>query len=161
MAVVGAYILGGVGAGAGISVAAGAAIGTAAVIGGASVAGSLYSQHKARGAARDARAVDNKRARLQSGRAAIANVRQAQMARQSVVQQGENQGVGSSSAIAGATGSITSQAGGNLGFANTIFGLQQSANRLRESSLMWQGRASGISQLGNLGMQFASAGATA
>ena len=138
-----------------------AAVGTLAVIGGVATVGSLYSQNRARKDAKRARAVDNKRNRLQSGRAAIANVRQAQIARASVVQQGENQGVGSSSAIAGATGSITSQAGGNLGFANTIFGLQQSASRLRESSNLWSSRASGISQLGNFGMGLVNAGATA
>ena len=145
--------------GATAGTAAAAAIGTAAVIGGVATAGSLVASRKARKQQEKAMALDAKRSKLQSGRAAIEQVRQSQIARASVLQQGENRGAGDSTAVAGSLGSIQSQTGGNVAFAETIFGLQNSASKLRQSAGKFASISSGISQLGSLGMNLASAGA--
>lgn len=98
---------------------------------GALVGSSLYESRKGRKANEKARKVDEKRSRLQTGKQAVEQVRQAQIARASVIARGESQGAGESSAVRGAAGSIQSQAGGNISFAQQVFGLQQSASRLR------------------------------
>ena len=108
---------------------------------------------KARQQQRRARLLDVKRAKLQSGRAAAEQVRQAQIARASILQQAENQGASDSTAVAGAAGAVQSQAGGNIAFAQSIFSLQNSASRLRESASASMGRASGFQQLSGIGMQ--------
>ena len=101
---------------------------------GALAAGSLLSSEAARQDQKKARKIGNRRARLESGRQAIEQVRQAQIARADVVASSNAQGVeGSSAALQGA-GSIQSQAGGNISFAQQIFSLQQSQSRLLSSA---------------------------
>jgi len=135
-----------------------AAVGTVAVIGGVGIAGSLIASNKARKQAAKARKVDQKRAQLSSARSAVEQVRQAQIARASVLQQGVNQGVGDSTAVAGGAGSISSQAGSNIAFAQRLFDLQNSARRLRESAFKFNGISSGISQLTSLAVNTVQAG---
>ncbi len=158
MATVGALVLSSATA-ASIGTAAVATIGTMATIGAAGVAGSLYSSRKARKQQKRAQQIQMKSAKLQSARQAVQQVRGAQIARAQILQAGENQGVGGSSGVMGGAGSATSQAGGNIGFANQLFGMQQSAQRLMQSANTWAGHASGIAQISNFGMQLAGAGA--
>jgi len=138
MATVGGFLLGSAGA-ATAGAAATATIGTMAVVGGVSAVGSLYSSHKARSQQRKAQDLQTKQAKLQAGRAAVERVRQGQIARASILQQGENQEAGGSTAVAGSAGAIQSQVGGNNAFAQKIFGLQESASKLMQSANQWQG----------------------
>ena len=104
----------------------------------------VYSAVEAGKGRRDqkrAREVQAKSDKLTTQRSAVEQVRQAQIARASVAQGGENTGVAGSSAIQGATGSIQSQAGGNLGFAQQIFNHQQAKNKLLESAFGHMGKA--------------------
>ena len=120
-------------------------LGVAAVgaVGGAVQAG------KARREQKRANEQANRARTLQARRGAVEQVRQAQIARSSVVQQGENQGVGGSSAVLGGAGAVKSQAGGNIGFANQIFGLQNSIQRLQQSAMGHQSNAAGASAIAN------------
>ena len=122
-------------------------LGVAAV--GASVSGAV-SAGKARREQKRANEQANRARTLQARRGAVEQVRQAQIARSSVVQQGENQGVGGSSAVLGGAGAIKSQAGGNIGFANQVFGLQNSIHRLQQSALGFQGQSQAFGSLANL-----------
>jgi len=117
---------------------------------------SVVQSNKARRERKRANKIAAKQAKLQQGRSAIAEVRKAQLARASILQQGENQGAGESTAVAGATGAVQSQAGGNIAFAQQIFGLQNSANRLRQSAQTHMDRSSGFRAIGNLAMQTGS-----
>jgi len=148
-----------VGLALGAAAGSAAAVGTMAVIGGVGAVGSLYSARKARKQQKRAMQIQQKSAKLASARQAVQQIRQSQIARAQILQAGENQGVGESSGVLGGAGSATSQAGGNIGFANQLFGLQQSAQRLMQSANTWSGRASGIAQISNFGMQLAGAGA--
>ena len=128
------------------------------IMAGISTVSAASSASKARRQQRKARTIDEKRARLEASRGAVEQVRQGQLARASVLQQGENQGASGSTAVQGAVGSIQSQTGSNIGFAQTIFGLQNSANRMRQAAQASQGRSAGFSQLGSLAMSVSSSG---
>jgi hypothetical protein len=144
----------------GASAATAAAVGTAATIGIAATAGSLYSSHRQREMQSKAQRVQQKSAQLQSARQAVQSIRGAQIARADILARGENQlGGATSSAVAGGAGSVTSQGGANIAFAQKIFGLQNSYSRIMESANTWGSRSQGIAQIGNLGMQLAGAGA--
>ena len=121
-------------------------LGVAAVgaVGGAVQAG------KARREQKRANEQANRARTLQARRGAVEQVRQAKIARSSVVQQGENQGVGGSSAVLGGAGGVKSQAGGNIGFANQIFGLQNSIHRLQQSAMSFQGQSQAFGAVANL-----------
>jgi len=129
----------------------------AVIIASVAVGGSIYSSNKKRKAQRDAERVRQRSAKLQSSRQAIQSVRGAQIARAEIIQSGENQGVANSSAVLGGAGSVTSQSGSNISFANQIFSLQNQASRLEQSALLWQGRSNGFRQLGQLGVNIAGA----
>jgi hypothetical protein len=143
----------------GASAATAATVGTVAVIGGVATAGSLIASRKSRKLQEKAMRAQQRASQLQASRSAVQSIRQSQIARADIIQQGENQGVGGSSAVAGGAGSVASQGGANVAFAQKIFGLQNAASRLMQSANMWRGRASGIAQIGNFGMQLAGAGA--
>jgi len=114
---------------------------------GALVTGSLVEGRKGRKDAQRAREIDEDRARLESGKQAIQQVREAQIARAQLIQQGASQGAGESSSVQGAAGSIQSQAGGNIAFAQQLFSLQQSASRLRSSAEGHFGKSQAFGQL--------------
>ena len=133
---------------------------TAITVATVSTVASVSQGRQARKDQRRANEVAQKSAKLESTRGAVEQVRQAQIARASVLQQGENAGVSDSSVVAGATGSIQFQAGGNIGFANAIFGLQQSRARLLQSAASHQGRASDFGQLASLATTAASFGSS-
>ena len=111
-----------------------AAASVISVIAGGSAIASAVEARKGRKDQARARKIQEKRGRLQAGRQAVDQVRQAQIARANVTQQAESTGVGDSSAVAGAKGSIQSQAGSNISFAQTLFNLSQQANRRLESA---------------------------
>ena len=125
---------------------------TAITVATVSTVASVHQSREARKDQKKAAAVAEKQRRLETSRNAIDQIRQSQIARASILQQGENQGAVSSTAIAGATGAVQSQTGGNIGFANRIFELQNSRQRLLTSASTHQGRASGFGQLANLAM---------
>jgi len=123
----------------------GIGVGVAAV----GMTASVLEQRKGRKDAARAEAIRQKSNRLQSARSAVEGVRAAQVARASVVQQGENQGVAGSSSVLGGAGGIKSRAGGNVGFAQTIFSLQQSQARLMKSASGHFANASDIGAVTN------------
>ena len=92
---------------------------------------SVYEGRKARKAQERAVKVDEKRAKLQSMKSSIEQIRAAQISRAEILQMGENQNVGGSSGVAGGMASVQSQATGTIAFAQQIFDLQQSYNRQR------------------------------
>ena len=106
--------------------------------------------NRARADQRHVADVQNKQRRLSSAKGAVETIRQSQIARANILQSGENQSVGSSSGVLGGAGSVTSQAGGNINFANQIFAHQQSAQRLMDSANSKQAMASGFGQIANL-----------
>lgn len=108
------------------------------------VAGMSHSR-KARKERRAARKEEAKRRRLEERRAAIEAVRQATIQRAEVAAMGEAAGIGGSSALVGATGSIQSQGGANLGFAQQQSALRDSAARKLEKAAYWDWRQ-GIAQ---------------
>jgi len=120
------------------------------IIGGVLGLGSLSESRKARKDTKRARAVQAKSTKLQSARSAVQSIRQAQISRANVIQQGENQGVGGSSAVAGGAGSITTQSGSNIAFAQQLFSLQNSARRLQDSAMMHSANSSGLGTLSGL-----------
>jgi len=120
---------------------------TAVVVLGAAAAAESRKSRKANARARK---VDEKRGKLESQRSAVGQVRQAQIARAQIIQSAENQGVGGSSAAVGGAGSVQSQAGGSIAFAQQIFRLQQSSNRLRESAFSHTGNAQDLSNVASL-----------
>ena len=74
-------------------------------------------------------AIQKKRERLELARSVQAEIRKGVIARQQVVSDAENQGVGGSSAAIGGSGSAISQAAGNIGFINQIFSLNAQASK--------------------------------
>jgi len=105
------------------------------------ILGGANQARKGRKEAARARKIQAKSKKLQAGRQAIEQIRQAQIARADVSQQAESTGVGGSSAVQGALGSIQSQAGGNIAFAQTLSTLAQQANARMESSAKAFGKA--------------------
>jgi len=120
------------------------------IIGGVLGTASVVEARKSRKDAARARKVQERSNRLQSGRQAVEQVRQAQIARADVIQSGENQGVGGSSAVIGGAGSVQSQAGSNIGFAQQLFNLQQSARRLQDSAALHAGNSQGFATFASL-----------
>ena len=92
---------------------------------------SVYEGRRARKMQEKAVKVDEKRSKLQAMRSSVQQIRQAQIQRAEIAQMGENQMVGGSSGVAGGMASAQSQATSNIAFAQQIFGLQQSYNRMR------------------------------
>ena len=127
---------------------------------GALAAGSLLSSEAARQDQKKARKIGNRRARLESGRQAIEQVRQAQIARADVVASSNAQGVEGSSAALGGAGSIKSSTGSNISFAQQIFQLQQSQSRLNQSAANKQMFAGILGQVGAAAGSFAGPTAT-
>jgi len=125
-------------------------MGAVLIIGAILAAGSAVEARKSRKDARKARKIDERRNKLQTQRSSAEQVRQAQIARSQIVQNSENQGVGGSSAAVGGAGSVQSQAGGNITFAQQIFGLQQSSNRLRESAFSHTGKSQAFGSIAAL-----------
>lgn len=121
-----------------------------AVVGGVLAVGAVQQGRQARKEQRRARQIQQRSQRLQAGRSAIQAVREAQVQRASVIQAGENQGVGGSSAVLGGAGSIQSTTGSNIGFAQQIFGLQQQASRRLEQSAQFAGNADALGQFASM-----------
>ena len=130
----------------------------AAIIGVLSTAESSRQASKGRRQTRDARKIDEKRNKLQLQRQSLEQIKKAQIARAQVLAQGESQGVGTSSGVLGGAGAIQSQAGANIGFAQQIFGLQQSASRLRSSAQSSMGSSQAFGQFAGLAANFSGAG---
>ena len=78
-------------------------------------------------------AIQKKKDRLDLGRQGAETIRKSQVERATLLQQAENSGVSDASAVQGALGSVQSQVGANLGFANQIFNLNsQAGSRLNK-----------------------------
>lgn len=120
----------------------------AVIVGGTTVA-SISEGRKARKQSKRAQQEANKAKKLRSQREAIQNVRQGIIARAQVVQQAEAGGLGGDSAVQGALGSIQSQVGGNIGFINRIFELQQRANAFNLAAQNSTFRANAFQTIGN------------
>ena len=103
--------------------------------------------------------VDEKRSKLQAMRSSVQQIRQAQIQRAEIAQMGENQGVSGSSGVAGGMASAQSQATSNIAFAQQIFGLQQSYNRMRSAANTYSFNASALNQLGSAAITIAGASA--
>jgi len=129
------------------------------IIAGIALAAGTQQSRQARKQSKKARQLDEQRTKLQASKNAVESVREAQIARAQILQAGENQGVAGSSSVAGGVSSVQSTSAGNIGFANQLFQLQQSAGRLRESAAGFSSNAGTISAVGTLGasMDFTSA----
>ena len=131
---------------AGAATTVGLGIGATALAAG--TVGSLYEGRRARKMQERAMRVDEKRSKLQAMRSSVQQIRQAQIQRAEIMQMGENQGVAGSSGVAGGMASAQSQATGNIAFAQQIFGLQQSYNRMRSAANKHSFNAQAFGQLG-------------
>ena len=108
------------------------------------------------------RAIDEKRRKLDMSKQGVETLRAAQMERAKLLQLGANRGVQDSSAIQGGLGSIQSQAGANLGFANQIFALNQQASSRMKDLARWQSKTNLAMTVGSFflgGIGGAAAGA--
>ena len=112
--------------------------------------GGVSESRKARKDQNKARKIQERSGRLQAGRQAVEGVRQAQIARANVVQQSETTGAGGSSAVAGALGSIQSQAGSNISFAQSLFNLSQQANSRLAKAAMHRSNAQAFEQIASM-----------
>lgn len=75
--------------------------------------------------------IQTKKDRLELGRQGAETIRKSQIERATLAQQAANSNVANSSAVQGGLGSVQSQTGANLGFANQIFSLNsQAASRI-------------------------------
>jgi len=83
---------------------------------------------EARRSRQEASRLQSEAEQLKATKSAIDQVRKAQIARAQIVQQGANTGTSGSSAVAGATGAVQSQVGGNIAFAQSVFDLNQQAS---------------------------------
>ena len=119
----------------------------AVVIAAVGLISSADSCKQARTHQKRARKIQAGRARLEASRQAMETLREAQVKRAQIIQQGANQGVSGSSVVAGAAGSVQSQASSNISFAQQIFGLQQSSRRLMESANELQNQSALASQV--------------
>lgn len=90
---------------------------------------SVSESRNARKEEREARRIQERANRLKSRRAALNQVKEAQILRAEIINAGEGAGVGSSSAVAGGAGAVQSTAGGNVGFQQQLFTLQSNASR--------------------------------
>lgn len=88
-----------------------------------------FSGHQKRQEKRKLRQIEQKRSRLEQSRQAVQTLRQSQVERAKLLQLGANRGVSESSGVQGGLGSIQSQTGANIGFANQIFSLNQQAGQ--------------------------------
>ena len=94
--------------------------------------GDLLGREKAKEKKR-LRAIQQKKDRLELARQGAETIRKSQVERATLLQQAENSGVSDSSAVQGGLGSVQSQVGANLGFANQIFNLNSlAADRLKK-----------------------------
>lgn len=118
------------------------------------VVGGARQARKSRKEAAKARKIRQKSDRLRTGRQAVEQIRTAQIARANVVQQSESTGVGGSSAVQGALGSIQSQAGSNVSFAQTLSTLSQQANARLEASARAAGKAADSKAVTDFALSF-------
>lgn len=130
----------------------------AAIVAAVAVGGAAVENRKSRKEQRKARKIQSKQENLKVTRAAAEQVRQAQIARAQIIQAGENQGVGTSSAVAGGAGSVQSQAGGNLAFTQQLFSLQQQANRRLLAADKYAGNAATYGAISNIAGSFIGTG---
>ena len=95
------------------------------------------SGHAKRKEKKKLREIEEKRSRLKLSKQGAETIRQAQLESAKLRQISANRGVQDTTAVAGGLGSIQSQAGANLGFANQIFSLnQQAQSRLNKLAHM-------------------------
>lgn len=121
---------------------------------------SVQQGYKSRKSQEKAMKIDEKRSKLESMRSSVEQIRQAQIQRAQIAQMGENQNVASSSGVAGGMGSAMSQATGNIAFAQQLFNLQQSSNRMRMAANKYAGNAQAAGQFANMAMMFGNAGSS-
>ena len=111
---------------------------------------SSRQQKRARQESRRAREAQEVSEKLRTRKDVLQQVRNAQIARAKLTQQAANQGVSGASSVAGAQGAIQSTAAGNIGFAQSLFNLQQeSRNRLARADKL-RGSAQAFGQFASL-----------
>ena len=106
---------------------------------------------------RKARQADERRTQLEQMRAAVESVRQAIIQRAEVAALGETVGIGGSSALSGALGSIQSQAGSNLLFQQQQEELRQLASSRIQEAVNKQAAARNIQLFGQIAFTAANA----
>lgn len=120
------------------------------------VAGTLVSaggQIMGQQAADKARKAQQRQADMEAQRKKLEQVRQARIARANIIQAGENQGAGGSSAVQGGAMGVTAQANQNIQYV----GDQQNINNAISHAQTQEANAAGLS---NLGAGIASFGGT-
>lgn len=137
-----------------------AAISTAtivsAAIGLAGVGFQVYSGSKQRSAQKKRQRLLEQKQRADTRRARRQALREARIARGSVVNQGANSGVLGSSGALGAVASINSQAGSNFGYLSQTQNINAGIGAANQSAISAQGFASigsGLTRLGSMGIR--------
>lgn len=123
------------------------------------VAGTAYSinqQEKAASASRARAATQQRQQEVQAARSRRAGVREAQRRRAMLRAQSEALGAVGGSGFAGATGSLTSQLGSNLGFSTQMTGLSRDVTQFGMQETTALSNAQMGSSIANLGMQAVS-----
>ena len=123
------------------------------------VAGTAYSinqQEKAASASRAAAATRQRQQEVQATRSRRAGVREAQRRRAMLRSQAQALGAVGGSGFAGATGSLTSQLGANLGFSTQMTGLSREVTQFGMQEATALSNAQMGSSIAGLGMQAVS-----
>lgn len=121
-------------------------------------AATIYTTERARQDQKRAARIENKRRRAQSRREAQQKIGEAFFQRQDVVQGAANQGVLGASTVQGATGSIVSQMGSGLAFAEQNNQFITAANQRLAQAQQWGSLGNNIQAIGSAVMSAMSAG---
>lgn len=120
-----------------------------AVVAAVAAVGTVYTAERARQDQKRANRIENKRRRAQARREAQDKVGEAFFQRQDVVQQAANQGVLGASTTQGALGSIGSQLGSGLAFAEQNNQFITAANQRLAQAAQWTALGNNIQTIGN------------
>lgn len=112
-------------------------------------AATVYTSERARQDQKRASRIENKRRRAASRREAQQKIGEAFFQRQDVVQGAANQGVMGASTVQGATGSIVSQMGSGLAFAEQNNQFITAANQRLAQAQQWQALGNNIQTMGS------------
>lgn len=125
------------------------------VIGAVSAEKSRKAQSQARSAQKKANKAQANRADLENARSRRQQIVQARRQRAAAIAQGENQGISGGSQVAGAAGSVQSQAASNVSFLNQLQGLDQNRFNNLEDANKHLGKAATFQAIGGLGFKVA------
>ena len=125
------------------------------IIGAASAVSSRRQAKRAQKSQEKAQKAQANIADLENARARRKQIVEARRRRAQVIQQGENQGIAGGSQVAGAAGSIQSQAASNVSFLNQLQGFDQNRLSNLSDANTALGKAATFQAVGKAGLQIA------